>query len=72
MYAKVTGEKGSSKYAFLEFKTLEGAATSVSFTGREFHGRPIKVGKANNPIQKTEGTKVIPKAQKISAVRSDF
>jgi len=57
LYVKLAGDTfgRTGRFAFLEFDDLEGAAKAMTMSGALLGGRPIKVGKSNNPIFKPGG-----------------
>eukprot|EP00457_Paulinella_chromatophora_P009163 gb/GEZN01009219.1/.p1 GENE.gb/GEZN01009219.1/~~gb/GEZN01009219.1/.p1 ORF type:complete len:311 (+),score=40.11 gb/GEZN01009219.1/:393-1325(+) len=54
LYVKLAGEAFGkpSRFAFVEFETVEAAQRAMSLTGQTIQGNPIKIGKSNNPIFK--------------------
>jgi len=50
-FVKMAGDNAQGvRYAFIEFKAIDSAVTAQGLTGTVIGDRPIKVGKADNPI----------------------
>jgi hypothetical protein len=61
LYIKITGDANNAstgRYAFIEFATIEAVAAANNLSGCFLNHRPIKIGRANNPIIKSSAVYV--------------
>jgi len=71
-FVKMGGDKIvngiTNKFAFIEFKTTDAATNAMQMTGTVVMDRPMKVGKANNPIIKANRSSSKAEQNKLAAI----
>jgi len=68
-YIKMVTNEGNKTYCFVEFNDLAAATRAFTFHGAKLAGRPVQIGRANNPIAGTGVHDILTNPDKLSQAK---
>jgi len=68
-YIKMVTNEGNKTYCFVEFNDIAAATRAFTFHGAKLAGRPVQIGRANNPIAGSGVHDILTNPDKLSQAK---